>query len=210
MSRSDLISLERYAEARGDFRAKTLKHKPDSQLRLGVNATLYFEDRLTVLYQVQEMLRVERIVQAPGIDEELDAHDPLIADGRNSKATFMLEFPDVEQRKVELARLIGIADQTWVRIDGFEPVNAIADEELERDTDEKTSSAHCARFELSDDMAAAAKNGASNSPGIDHEHYSVRAEPLPKHLRGALVADLDSLPHVKCASRHFSSLLIGI
>jgi hypothetical protein len=148
LNASDLMSLEQYARQRSDFRAKVLEHKKRRQVALGPNATLYFEDRLTIQYQVQEMLRIERIFEPAGIDEELSAYNPLIPDGSNWKATFMLEYPDVEQRKRELARLIGVEDKVWVQVEGHDKVYAIADEDLERDTEEKTSSVHFLRFEL--------------------------------------------------------------
>ena len=144
----DLMTLEEYARVRPDFRQKVLAHKKDRKVHLGPNATLYFESRLTMQYQVQEMLRVERIFEPEGIADELGAYNPLIPDGTNWKATFMLEFPDVEERKRELAKLVGVEDRVWVRVEGHEPVQAIADEDLERETEEKTSSVHFMRFEL--------------------------------------------------------------
>jgi hypothetical protein len=139
LNASDLMSLEQYARERAGFRARVLAHKKNRQVALGPNATLYFEDQLTIQYQVQEMLRIERIFEAEGIEDELSAYNPLIPDGSNWKATFMLEYPDVDLRKRELARLIGVEDKVWVQVDGHDKSFAIADEDMERDTEEKTS-----------------------------------------------------------------------
>jgi hypothetical protein len=158
---------------------------------IGPHATVYFEDRLTIHYQIQEMLRVERIFEAAGIEEELAAYNPLIPDGNNWKATFMIEEPDIERRRALLADLIGIEGRVWIRIDGHEPVFAIADEDLDRDTDEKTSSVHFLRFELDAGMLRDARAGAGLGIGIDHEKYNHRVEPLADNIRRALQADLD-------------------
>lgn len=186
---SDLMSLEQYARERNDFRAKVLAHKKTRQVALGPNATLYFEDGLTIQYQVQEMLRIERIFEAEGIADELSAYNPLIPDGSNWKATFMLEYPDVEQRKRELARLIGIEDKVWVQVDGQDKVYAIADEDLERDNDEKTSSVHFMRFELDTDMVKALKGGVGLAMGVDHANLQVVVT-VPEPVRASLVNDL--------------------
>jgi hypothetical protein len=191
LTREDLYSLEKYAEVRPEFRAKVMAHKKTRQLPIGPNATLYFEDQLTMQYQVQEMLRIERIFEAAGIQEELDAYNPLIPDGSNWKATFMVEFPDVEQRRVELARLIGIEDKVWVQVADFDRVYAIADEDLEREDADKTSSVHFMRFELSPEMAKAVKSGAAISIGIDHENYDHAVEPVPAAVRDSLANDLN-------------------
>jgi hypothetical protein len=190
LTRNDLYSLEQYAEVRPEFRARIIAHKKDRNVRIGPVATLYFEDRDTIQYQVQEMLRVERIFEAAGIEEELEAYNPLIPDGSNWKATFMIEEPDVEKRRQLLAELIGIEDRVWVSIDALEPVYAIADEDLERDTEEKTSSVHFLRFELTPAMVEAARNGAAINVGIDHENYTRRVEPVGEAIRKSLVADL--------------------
>ena len=190
LTRDDLFSLEGYAEARADFRTKVLEHKKHRQVHLGDIATLYFEDRLTMQYQIQEMLRVERIFEAAGIQEELDAYNPLIPDGSNWKATFMIEVPDVDERRKVLAGLIGVEDKVWVRVDGFEPVFAIADEDLERDTEEKTSAVHFMRFELTPEMVAAVKGGAAIGAGVAHEEYTTQLDPLPAGVRDSLAADL--------------------
>ena len=191
LTRNDLYSLEQYAENRADIRARVLAHKKNRKLHIGPSATLYFEDRQTIQYQVQEMLRIERIFEAAGIEEELDAYNPLIPDGRNLKATFMIEEPDVERRRELLTRLVGVEDRVWVRVDGHEPVYAIADEDLERATAEKTSSVHFLRFELTDAMAAVLKQGGALGIGIDHHQYSHEVEPVADGVREALAADLD-------------------
>jgi hypothetical protein len=190
LSRDRLYSLEEYAQRRGEFRAKVMAHKKNRKLALGANATLYFEDALTMQYQVQEMLRIERIFEAEGIQEELDAYNPLIPDGSNWKATFMMEYPDPEERRVKLAGLIGIEDKVWVQVADFDRVYAIADEDLDRADEEKTSSVHFLRFELSPEMVQAVKSGAAVSAGIEHPNYTETAEPIPANIRDALAADL--------------------
>jgi hypothetical protein len=191
LTRDDLYKLEDYAGNRADIRARVLAHKKNRKVHIGPVATLYFEDRQTIQYQIQEMLRVERIFEAAAIEEELDAYNPLIPDGSNWKATFMIEEPDVEQRRELLARLIGIEDMVWVRVDGHDPVYAIADEDLERNTAEKTSSVHFMRFELDAGMVADLKAGASLGMGIDHRNYNYQIEPVATPVRAALLADLD-------------------
>jgi len=189
LGRADLFSLESYAEKRKTFRSEVLEHKKPRAVRIGENATLYFEDRLTMQYQIQEMLRIEKIFEAADIQEELDAYNPLIPDGSNWKATFMMEYGDVDVRKAELAKLVGIEDKTWVSVDGFDKVYAIANEDLERSTDEKTSAVHFMRFELTPEMAAAAKSGASIIAGIDHENY-LQQVVLSDDSRNSLAKDL--------------------
>ena len=191
LTRDDLFTLEKYAEARPEFRAKVMAHKKNRQVHLGDHATLYFEDRLTIQYQIQEMLRVERIFEAAGIEEELESYNPLIPDGSNWKATFMVEYEDVEERRQALARLIGIEHKIWVRVAGFDKVFPIANEDLERSTEEKTSSVHFLRFELSAEMVAALKGGAALAMGIDHENYQVEVAAVPQGVRDSLCADLD-------------------
>jgi hypothetical protein len=186
----DLFSLEQYAKQRAQFRPKVIAHKRNRTLQCGPNATWLFEDRLTVQYQVQEMLRIERIFEAEGIDDELGAYNPLIPDGSNWKATLLIEFPEVDARRVALARMKGIEDRCWVQVAGHERVFAIADEDLERENDEKTSSVHFLRFELTPAMVAAAKGGAAVSIGMDHDAYRHAIEPLPDAAREALVRDL--------------------
>ena len=190
LTRNDLYSLEHYAENRTNIRSRVMAHKKNRKVHIGPVATLYFEDRQTIQYQIQEMLRVERIFEADGIEEELQAYNPLIPDGSNWKATFMIEEPDVDRRRVLLASLIGIEDRIWVRVNDNAPVYAIADEDLDRDTAEKTSSVHFLRFELTDKMVADVRQGASLSIGIDHANYSHEIEPVAAAVRDALAADL--------------------
>ncbi len=191
LTRGDLFSLEQYSEARPEFRAQVIAHKRNRRVPLGPIAALYFEDRLTMHYQIQEMLRAERIFEAEGIQEELDAYNPLIPDGNNLKATFMVEVPDEEERRKILSELIGIEDEVWVRVEGFEPVFAIADEDLERENAEKTSSVHFLRFEFTPQMIAAAKAGAALGIGISHRKYTQQLEPLPANIRESLLGDFD-------------------
>lgn len=190
ISRNDLYSLEKYADIRPEFRAKVMAHKKNRAVHVGPHASFYFEDRLTMLYQIQEMLRTERIFEQEGIQEELDAYNPLIPDGSNWKATFMIEYTDVEVRKQQLSKLVGIEDKAWIQVNGFDRVYPIADEDLERDTEDKTSSVHFVRFELSPEMIAAAKTGASIGVGIDHQHYAYDVAELDDNIREALAADL--------------------
>ncbi len=190
LTRDQLMSLEQYAQARNDFRAKVMAHKKNRQVHIGPNATLYFEDRLTMHYQVQEMLRAERIFESAGIDDELNAYNPLIPDGGNWKATFMVEFADVAERQQALARLIGVENRVWVRVAGYDPVRPVADEDLERATEEKTSSVHFLRFELTRPMIEAVKRGAAIAMGIDHPAYTHQVDPVPRGVRDSLAADL--------------------
>ena len=187
---TDLMSLERYARERPDFRARVLEHKRDRKLAIGPSVTWSFEDRLTMQYQVQEMLRAERIFEPEGIRDELDAYNPLIPDGSNWKATLLIEFPDVAERQRQLAQLIGLEDRCWVQVRGHDRVYAIADEDLERETAEKTSSVHFLRFELTPPMIAALKGGAPLSIGVDHPQYQAAVAPVPDATRNALLADL--------------------
>lgn len=186
----DLYSLEKYAKLRGDFRAKVMAHKQDRKVHVGSNATLYFEDRLTVQYQIQEMLRIERIFEPEGIADELAAYNPLIPDGSNWKATFMVEYPDVTERRQALAKLIGIEGKVWVQVQGLERVFAIADEDLEREDENKTSSVHFLRFELTPEMVAALKSDAGLAVGIDHPNYRHVVDVIVG-TRTSLVRDLD-------------------
>ena len=191
LKREDLWSLEEYAEKRDDFRKQVMEHKKSRQLEIGPNATLYFEDRMVMQYQVQEMLRIERIFEKDAIQEELDAYNPMIPDGSNWKATFMVEYPNVEERKTALARLIGIEKKVWVRVGDFDKVYPIANEDLERETEEKTSSVHFLRFELTPDMIAASKAGTPISAGIEHEAYNYSIDPIAENIRQSLVSDLE-------------------
>ena len=190
LAQSDLLSLERYSRERQEFRTRVMEHKRNRQVKVGPNTMWLFEDRLTVQYQVQEMLRTERIFEAEGIAEELSAYNPMIPDGTNWKVTFLIEYPDAEVRRVQLERLKGIEDRCWVQVDGFERVFAIADEDMERANEVKTSAVHFLRFELSAPMAAKVKGGAALSIGIDHPNYQHQISPAPDNVRAALVADL--------------------
>jgi Protein of unknown function (DUF3501) len=185
-----LMTLEAYSRNRKEFRAKVMAHKKDRSVALGDHVTLVFEDELTIRYQVQEMLRIERIFEQEGIQGELEAYNPLIPDGRNFKATMMIEYPDVDERKHALARLKGIEDRVWVQVEGCERVHAIADEDLERSTEEKTSAVHFLRFELTDEMAASLKYGVGLGIGVDHPEYSAEIAALPSNIRNSLVNDL--------------------
>lgn len=191
LERKDLWSLEDYAQKRADYRKQIIEHKRARSLHLGPNLTLLFEDRMTMHYQVQEMLRAERIFEPAGIQDELDAYNPLIPDGRNWKATMLIEFPDVDERREALARLIGIEERVWLQVEGQAPVRPIADEDLERETETKTSSVHFLRFELSDTMVQALKGGVALNAGVDHPQYRHELKPVPPTLRQALLADLD-------------------
>jgi hypothetical protein len=184
------MPLERYARERSAFRQKVLAHKRLRQLAVGPNSTWCFEDRLTVHYQVQEMLRTERIFEPAGIEDELEAYNPLIPDGRNWKVTLLIEFPDPEERRVRLAAMKGIEDRCWIEVAGFERVYAIADEDLERENDEKTSSVHFLRFELKAPMIDALRGDAALSVGIEHAAYRHAIE-VGGDVRRALAADFE-------------------
>ncbi len=188
--RDSLMTLEAYARARDDFRAKVIAHKKNRTVHLGEHVTLLFEDEMTIRYQVQEMLRIERIFEDHGIQEELDAYNPLIPDGHNWKATMLIEYEDPVERKRELARLIGIENRVWVRVSGFNRVHAIADEDLDRDRPGKTASVHFLRFELTPAMIAAVKAGADVAMGVDHPAYEVGLAEIDPVTRQALAKDL--------------------
>jgi hypothetical protein len=190
LTRKDLYSLEEYSEMRDEYRKKIMAHKENRRLELGSHILLSFEDQLIMQYQVQEMLKAEKIFDAASIEEELDAYNPLIPDGNNWKATMLIQYPDVEERQQQLARLIGIEDLIWVQVEGFDKVYAIADEDLERDTAEKTSAVHFMRFELDSDMIVAVKAGAAISAGVEHENYQATVSPVASNLRDSLAADL--------------------
>ena len=190
LKREDLMSLEEYAIKRADFRQEVLEHKKNRNIALGEHATLYFEDVKTIQYQIQEMLRIEKIFEAEGINEELEAYNPLIPDGSNWKATFMIEYGDVEERQKVLATLVGVEDKVWVQVDGFEKVFANANEDLERSTEEKTSAVHFMRFELSADMAKAVKENKAISMGIDYEGFEQVLSPISEASRASLVNDI--------------------
>jgi len=191
LTRDDLYSLEQYAGLRDDFRGEVLEHKRNRRLPLGTNAALYFEDRMTMQYQIQEMLRIERIFEADGINEELEAYNPLIPDGSNWKATFMVEFPEVEERQAMLRQLVGIEDRVFVQVADFDKSYAIADEDLERSDEVKTSAVHFLRFELTPEMVAALRDGKEIAAGIDHENYQVKISPIAENIRLSLLGDLD-------------------
>ena len=190
ITRDSLMTLEAYARARPQFRAEVMAHKKNRSLQLGGHVTLIFEDELTIRYQIQEMLRVERVFEDAGVQGELDAYNPLIPDGANWKATLMIEYPDVDERHRMLARLIGIEDRIWVQVEGQDRVYAIADEDLERDNAEKTSAVHFLRFELDPDMVQALKSGAALAVGVDHPAYSAAVSTVDPAVRASLVSDL--------------------
>lgn len=189
ITRRDLMPLETYHEQRSEFRSSVMAHKANRQVAIGEHATLYFEDRLTIQYQIQEMLRVERIFEAQAIEEELAAYNPLIPEGTNWKATFMLEYEDPVERAHALGQLVGIEDRVWARIGDGERVWAIADEDLERSRESKTSAVHFLRFEFERKMIAEAVSGSAIALGIDHPHYAHENNPLAQPARDALAAD---------------------
>lgn len=190
ITRDSLMTLEAYSKARQEFRARVMAHKKNRILRLGEHIMLIFEDELTVRYQIQEMLRVERIFEEEGIEDELDTYNPLIPDGSNWKATIMIEYPDVEERRVMLAKLIGVEDRVWVEVAGHARVHAVADEDLERENAEKTSSVHFLRFELTREMVRALKGGARLAAGVDHPACNVTVAEVDPAVRTSLVDDL--------------------
>jgi hypothetical protein len=187
--RESLLSLEAYAKQRSQFRATVMEHKKRRTVHLGGNLTLQFEDELTVRYQVQEMLRIERIFEEEGIQHELDAYNPLVPDGGNWKATMMIEYPEPDERRRMLAALKGIERRVWVRVGDLEPVYAIADEDLERENEEKTSSVHFLRFELDTAVRERVRDGVPVRVGVDHPQYRAAVE-LEPEVRAALASDL--------------------
>jgi hypothetical protein len=189
ITRNDLMSLEQYAEKRSVFRQEVLKHKKNRQVALGPNSTLYFEDRQTLLYQIQEILRIEKVFEAEGINDELEAYNPMLPSGRNFKATFMIEYTDPVMRAAQLEKMIGIEDLVWMKIDGFEKVWSIADEDLERSNATKTSAVHFMRFEMSDEMASAVKAGSHWLIGVQHPVYTYEYE-VEGDTRDCLLNDL--------------------
>jgi len=189
LSRSDLYSLEDYARIRPEFRQKVIAHKKNRRLPIGPHAALYFEDTLTMQYQIQEMLRIERIFEAEGIQEELDVYNPLIPDGSNWKATFMMEYDNPDERRVALQQLVGVEEAIWIQVLDFDRVHPIANEDLERSTPDKTASVHFLRFELSPAMAAAVKQGAAVLAGIDHPNYNLQTT-IPQPILASLAQDL--------------------
>ncbi len=190
LTHDDLFSLEEYSGIRPEFRSRAVAHRRSRQLALGAHVSLHFEDRLTMQYQIQEMLRIERIFEPAGIQDELDAYNPLVPDGSEWCATMLIEYPDPEERRVHLAQLIGIEDRVWVDVEGHGRVYAVADEDMERENAEKTSSVHFLRFPLTAEMITAARAGRDISAGIDHPNYRAQVEAVPSELRQQLVADL--------------------
>ena len=189
IARESLLPLEAYAKQRQEFRARVIAHKQQRSLRLGEHLNLVFEDELTIRYQIQEMLRIERIFEEAGIRHELETYNPLVPDGGNLKATMMIEYPDVAQRQRELARLQGVEDRVWVQVAGCDRVYAIADEDLARENEDKTSAVHFLRFELDGEMRQALRHGVGLAIGVDHPQYQARVEAKPE-VRSALDADL--------------------
>ncbi|MGZ5032149.1 MAG: DUF3501 family protein [Usitatibacter sp.] len=190
LSRESLMTLEAYAKARKEFRARVIAHKKLRTVHLGDHVTLIFEDELTMRYQVQEMLLAEKIFNDEGIQDELDAYNPLIPDGRNFKATMMIEYEDEGERRAALAKLKGIEEKAWIRVEGGPRVYAIADEDLERENEEKTSAVHFLRFELTREMAESLKYGVGLAIGVDHPQYAAQLDPVAPDVRAALVKDL--------------------
>lgn len=190
ITRDSIMTLEAYAKARQEFRTQVMAHKKNRKVYLGENITLLFEDELTVRYQIQEMLRVEKIFEEKGILDEMSVYNALIPDGSNWKATMLIEYPDPVERADRLTKLIGIEDNVWVRVQRHNPVYAIADEDLERETEEKTSSVHFLRFELTRNMIQGLHNGASLSMGIDHSVYQALIEQVDTMVCSSLINDL--------------------
>lgn len=193
LSRNDLWSLEEYSEKRPEFRKKVIAHKKHRNIALNDNARLYFEDEVTIRYQIQEMLRIEKVFDAEGILDELDAYNPLIPDGKNLKATFMLEYPNEAERREKTAELVGIDTKVWLRVEDFDKVYPITNEDLERDNEEKTSTVHFMRFELTPLMVAALKQGASLSAGCDHEKLMIAEVKVEQGVRDSLTNDLEDV-----------------
>ena len=190
LSKKDLFSLEKYAEIRNEFRAKVMKHKKNRRLAFNDHAVLYFEDSLTMQYQVQEMLRIEKIFEAEGIQQELDVYNELVPDGTNWKATFMIEYTNVDERKKALSKLIGVEKSIWVQVEDSEKVYAIANEDMDRETEDKTSAVHFTRFELTKEMITNIKVGLPIIFGIDHDEYKTEVIVPPKVQR-SLIVDLN-------------------
>ncbi|MEW4982924.1 MAG: DUF3501 family protein [Cycloclasticus sp.] len=188
--KDELYSLEEYSNLRPEFRKNVRAHKKNRIVQIGENISLHFEDNLTMHYQVQEMLRAEKIFESAGIMEEIETYNPLIPDGSNWKVTMMIQFDDIDDRKVALGKMIGIERATWVQVDGYEKVFPIANEDLERETEEKTSSVHFLRFELTDKMVEAAKKGTAIHAGVDHAAYQQKIK-IADNIRDSLTADLD-------------------
>ena len=191
ITRASLMTLEAYAKVRKEFRANVMAHKKNRRVHLGDHITLQFEDEMTMRYQIQEMLRAERIFEEDGIQEELDAYNPLVPDGSNWKATMLIEYPDTTERAKALAELIGVEDRIWIQVEGSPRVYAIADEDLDRETDVKTSSVHFLRFELDAAMKQALSGNAGLRMGVDHPRYRTVLDSLPTAVRESLMRDLN-------------------
>ncbi len=190
LTRQDLLSLEQYSAERDAFRERVMAHKKNRRLQLGEHLSLYFEDKLTMQYQIQEVLRAEKVFEAAGIEEELEAYNPLIPGGSNWKVTLMVEYKDPAERAEALTQLIGIERKTWLQVEGFDKIYAIANEDLERETDAKTSAVHFLRYELDNEMIAATKQGANVNAGVEHENYSFEETPVAGNIRDSIAADL--------------------
>lgn len=191
LSRKDLYSLEEYSEIRDDFRARVMEHKKNRRLDLGEHLVLFFEDRLVMQYQIQEMLKAEKIFEADGIQEELDAYNPLIPDGTNWKATMMIQYTDIAERQQMLTKLVNIENKVWLRVGEQDKIYPVADEDLERATEEKTSAVHFLRFELTPGMIAEIHKGATISAGVEHQNYTVSVDAIPVNVAESLARDLE-------------------
>jgi len=191
LTRENLFSLEKYSEIRNDFRLKIMAHKKNRRLAIGPNTTLYFEDSLIMHYQIQEMLRAEKIFESSAIDDELVVYNALIPDGNNWKATFMIEFTDEEERRTALKKMLGIENNLWLKIEGFNEIHPVSDEDLERRDDNKTSAVHFLRFQLDHEMIDALKGGCQLSAGINHPEYKYTVNPIPQNISESLISDLD-------------------
>ena len=191
LTRENLFSLEKYSEIRNDFRLKIMAHKKNRHLAIGPNTTLYFEDSLIMRYQIQEMLRAEKIFESSAIDDELVVYNALIPDGNNWKATFMIEFTDEEERRAALKKMLGIENNLWLKIEGFNEIHPVSDEDLERRDDNKTSAVHFLRFQLDHEMIDALKGGCQLSAGINHPEYKYTVNPIPQNISESLISDLD-------------------
>jgi hypothetical protein len=191
ITRDSLMPLETYARERGAFRAMVMAHKKHRAVHLGEHVTLIFEDELTMRYQIQEMLRAERIFEEQGIADELAAYNPLVPDGNNWKATMMVEYTEVDERRDMLAKLIGIEDKVWVKVGEFPRVYAVADEDMERENADKTSAVHFLRFDLTRDMAQALLlRAATLGIGVDHPNYLASIDAVANEVRASLAADI--------------------
>ncbi len=190
LTQDNLMTLEAYAKARDKIRADVMAHKKNRNVALGEHVTLIFEDEQTIRYQVQEMLRAEKVFEEAGIQDEIDTYNPLIPDGSNWKATMMIEYEDIDERRLMLAKLIGVEDRVWVKTAGYDRVFAIADEDLERATDQKTSAVHFLRFELTPEMSRTLKQGALLSMGVDHPAYQAVMDLVPPAVYTSLLSDL--------------------